>query len=110
MCRPRSNNLAREYKPFSSTKAVERICKTVSVAAKILAEARLVFDEDHPGFGEIIGVVGPERDAGQGFWIEVAPHWKPPRLAARVGGAHGLWRVFTARGRDEADGGVLQRV
>ena len=86
------------------------IVKTVSVAAKILAEARLVFDEDHAGFGEVVGVVGPERDAGQGFWIEVAPDREPPGLAACVGGAHGPWRVFTARGRDEADGGVLQRV
>ena len=86
------------------------IIKAVSVAAKILAEARLVFDEDHAGFGEVVGVVGRERDAGQGFWIEVAPDCKAPGLAACVGGAHGLWRVFTASGRDEADGGVLQRV
>ena len=86
------------------------IVKTVSVAAKILAEACLVFDEDHPGFGEVVGVVGPERDAGQGFWIELAPDRESPGLAACIRGAHGPWRVFTARGRDEADGGVLQRV
>ena len=80
------------------------------MSAKIFAETRLVFDEDHPGFGEVVGVVGPERDSGQGVWIEVALDWELPGLAACVGGAHGPWRVFTASGRDEADGGVLQRV
>ena len=80
------------------------------MTAKILAETRLVFDEDHAGFGEVVGVVGLERDAGQGFWIEVAPDRESPGLAACVGGAHGPWRVFMASGRDEADGGVLQRV
>ena len=86
------------------------IVRVVSVAAKILAEARLVFDEDHAGLGEVIGVVSPERDAGQGFGVEVAPDRESPGLAARVRGAHGPWRVFMASGRDEADGGVLQRV
>ena len=46
--------------------------------AKILTKARLVFDEDHSGFGEVVGVVGPERDAGQGFGIEVAPDREAP--------------------------------
>ena len=40
------------------------ICKAVSVSTKILAEACFVFDEDHLGFGEVVGVVGLERDAG----------------------------------------------